>query len=141
MFQKGILDSRDVWRDDLRHLPIRSFVNEIVIRSMNNIDVAARRGQRMASTTVAVDTSLELNYDDLQKVNTAIKYLAGIALPAEVRVMKEVKEHQDGPHKIVVVSVLASHVTNRELKFANLSSIRRILRKARKDREDEGKAA
>ena len=137
MLPKSISVSRDVWRDELRNLPIGLFVNEIVIRSMNHIDMAARRGQRMASTTIVTEISSELTYDDLKKVNIAIRYLAGIALPAGVRVVKEVKEYQDGPFTIVIINAFASHVTNRELKNADLRCVKRLLRKARKDREEK----
>jgi len=126
---------RDIWRDELRRLPLEKLVELLGIRFLNDIDVAARRGKYEAKMPIAADTFSEFTYADMKKVDAVIEYLAKLLRPAGVLVLDDRNEVVAGPSAIVTTDAIATHTGSMKLKAANLTRVRALLREARKRRD------
>lgn len=134
MLPKGLSAQRDIYRDKLKKLSLKDFIDVVAVRLLNNIDVATRddRDQESSTTTVAVELSTELNYDDLKKINNAIKYLSGTLLLADIMAIKDVNESIDGPFTVVTTSIVVRHLeSGKKLANADLVQIRTLLKQYR----------
>lgn len=99
----------------------------------------ARRGQISTATLIAIDTSTELNYEDLKKTSNIIKYFAGQLILADVILTREVNETSSvAGSTIVAIGMVARHAdVSKELSDANLTEVRSFLRHYRKQRGEQ----
>ena len=144
MLSSRVSQLRETWRDKLREMSLVDLIDYFGVRLMNSIDVAGRqRGQTSSSTVIAVDTSTELNYENLKKISNVVKYFAGQLLLADISLVKDITEsHGDGPTTIVAASMTARHIeAGKTLADVNLTQVRELLAHYRRRRAELKKTA